>query len=88
MSHKMNDAVNNDSRTTVSKIWSLYFKNMEQNPSVMQQIFSTKINNLHTPFIHQILISNLTAKVTTTEILNLLQIENWYANSIIALFYE
>lgn len=56
MSHKMNDAVNNESRTTVSKIWSLYFKNMEQNPSVMQQIFSTKINNLHTPFIHQILI--------------------------------
>lgn len=52
----MNDAVNNDSRTTVCKIWSLYFKNMEQEPSVMQQIFSTKINNLHTPFIHQVLI--------------------------------
>lgn len=52
----MNDAVNSESITTVSKIWSLYFKNMEQNPSVMQQIFSTKINNLHTPFIHQILI--------------------------------
>lgn len=52
----MNNAVNNDSRTTVSKIWSLDFKNIEQKSSVMQQIFSTKINNLHTPFIHQVLI--------------------------------
>lgn len=54
---KMNNAVNNDSRTMVSKIWSFIdFKNIEQKPSVMQQIFSTKINNLHTPFIHQVLI--------------------------------
>lgn len=52
----MNNAVKNDSRTTVSKIWSLDFKNMRKKTQIMPQIYSTKINNLHTSFKHQILI--------------------------------